>query len=93
MITYDYIGWNTSKIISVVLVVFLVKFIIKFQGCLAYGLRSTQPRHRRSGPTGTPPALSLKRGKIGPRLPVLHTRFRFVPKWENRRLWMTLNGH
>jgi len=80
------IGWTSSKLIN---------------NKLAYGLRSKEPQHRQSIPRGTPlkfgwnsggvavfsrkPAISLKRGKIGPRLLLMtnrksHTRFRLVPK-------------
>jgi len=80
-----HIGWTSSKLIT---------------GIISLRLRSTKPQHRQSSPRGTPlkfgwnmggvvlsrkPAISLKRGKIGPRLLLMtnrksHTRFRSVPK-------------
>ena len=79
------LGWTSSKLIT---------RIISLESSLQ------EPQHRQSSPKGTrlkfgqnrcgvallrKPTISLKRGKIGPRLLLttnrkLHTRFRLVPK-------------
>ena len=63
------------------------------------------PQHRQSSPSGTPlkfgwnrggvvlnrkPAISLKRGKIGPRLLLITYRSRIH---QNQRPWLTLKDH
>ena len=79
-------GWVSSKVITRV---------------ISLGIRTSEPKHRQYSPKGTPqnsggigvgvavcsrkPVISLKGGKIGPRLLLLtnrksHTRFRLVPK-------------
>jgi len=75
----------------------------EYSDFFSLGLRSSESQRRQSSPKGTPlkfawnrggvpllrkPALSLKRGKIGPRLLLmtnrkLHTRFRLVSKSAN----------
>jgi len=86
-VPWAYIGWTCSKLIT---------RIISLDSSLLGA-----PQHRQSSPRGTPlkfgwnrggiallsrkPAISLKRGKIGPRLLLMtnrksHTRFRLVPK-------------
>jgi len=80
------IGWASSKLITRI---------------ISLDLRSSEPQHRQYSPMGTPPkfgwnkggdallsrkpAISLKRGKIRPRLLLMtnrksHTRFRLVSK-------------
>jgi len=81
-----HISWNSPKVIA---------------RLTSLGIRSSEPQHWQSSPRGTlpkfgwnrsgvavlnrKPAISLKRGKIGPRLLLitnrkLRTRFRLVPK-------------
>ena len=85
-LTYcGHIDWTSSKVIERI---------------ISLGLRSLEPQHRQSSPKGTPlkfgwnrggvallgkPSISLKRGKIAPRLLLMtyrksHTRFRLVSK-------------
>jgi len=81
---HGHIGWTSSKLITRI---------------ISLGIRSSEPQQRQSSPKGIPlkfgwnrgwvallrkPAISLKRGKIGPRLLLMtyrkHTRFLLVPK-------------